>query len=409
MHTEAEGPPVRHTNGVTSHGTLRSVFVTAFAPADSGNGSAMRAQRWRRALERLGPTHVLMIPVAGMAVPSGIATISVPSPDEMSVGAVELAMDPRWRRILATADPVPAMNRAAPPWLGRRAADRLPWRPDVVVAFKAGVAPVALDLAWAVGAEFVLDLDDDEVEVLRALGHESRAAAAARLRAALVPFASAVCVAAPTDATRLTAVLGCPVAVVPNAVQPPTDVPPPAPPSGDGRPPAVAFVGNFTYEPNVDGLRWFVGAVLALVSADVRLVVVGSGGREALGGLSDDSVSTPGAVADLGPFYRDATLVICPLRIGSGTRLKILEAMGWARPVVSTTLGAAGLGLRDGHDILIADEPAAFADAIDALVGEPGRARMLGLAGRREVLRAHTPAVTEAAVASLLQPWESRT
>jgi len=385
------------------------VLITAFAPADTGNGSAMRAQRWRTALERLGPTNVLMVPVAGMAVPPEIEAIALPSVEELGAGAIELASDPRWRRILAETDPLPAANRIAPPWLGRRAAHRLPWRPDVVVAFKAGVAPVALDMAWAVGAGFVLDLDDDEVEVLRALGHEHQAAAADRLRSALAPLAGAVCAAAAGDAARLSAVLGCAVAVVPNTIQPPSDAPPPAPRPVARRPATVLFVGNFTYEPNVDGLRWFVAEVLPGVAAEVRLVVVGAGGVDAIGHDKNGRVHATGGVADLEPYYREAAVVICPLRAGSGTRLKILEAMGWARPVVSTTIGAAGLGLRDGRDLLIADEPRAFAAAIDSLVGDPVRADALGRAGRQVVLRAHTPAVTDAAVASLLQPWESRT
>src|SRR5262249_48144618 len=93
---------------------------------------------------------------------------------------------------------------------------------------------------------------------------------------------------------------------------------------------------------------------------------------------ADGSVRVTADVDDVRPFYEAATAVIVPLRIGSGTRLKIFEAMAMAKPVVSTPIGVEGLPVRRGEDILIAAGPIAFADAVPGLLLDPARAAALG-------------------------------
>jgi len=136
----------------------------------------------------------------------------------------------------------------------------------------------------------------------------------------------------------------------------------------------VLFVGALRYPPNADAVRWFVHSVFPTIRArrpDVRLRIVG-GGEAAL----EDLASVPGIelvgwVEDLAPELDAATISVVPIRFGSGTRLKVLEAMANRLPQVSTTLGAEGIDVIDGRDILLADDPDSFALACLRLLDEP--------------------------------------
>jgi len=92
-----------------------------------------------------------------------------------------------------------------------------------------------------------------------------------------------------------------------------------------------------------------------------------------------------GTVVDLRPYIARAAVCVVPLRIGSGTRLKILEAAAMAKPIVSTTLGAEGLELRSGQEIVLEDSPRAFAEGVAMLLTDPLRAAAIGSAARRAV------------------------
>lgn len=90
-----------------------------------------------------------------------------------------------------------------------------------------------------------------------------------------------------------------------------------------------------------------------------------------------------GFVPDLRPHLAEAAAVVVPLRLGGGTRLKIVEAMAMGKPIVSTALGAEGIEAVTGRDILIEDEPAGFADAVGRVLAEPGLAASIGQSARR--------------------------
>jgi glycosyltransferase involved in cell wall biosynthesis len=92
-----------------------------------------------------------------------------------------------------------------------------------------------------------------------------------------------------------------------------------------------------------------------------------------------------GFVPDVRPYISEASVYIVPLRSGSGTRLKILEALAMGKAVVSTTIGAAGLAVTHGRHLLLADDPAEFAAAVGSLLKEPARRQALGEAGRQLV------------------------
>lgn len=135
----------------------------------------------------------------------------------------------------------------------------------------------------------------------------------------------------------------------------------------------LLFCGTLDYGPNTEGLLWFHSKIFPLVKAQlpqVKLTVVGKmhreGPYEEL--KSDASVNFEGFVEDVAPYYRQSSLLIVPLLKGSGTRLKILEAMSMGNPVVSTAIGAEGIEAKPGKHYMLADTEEAFARAIVQLL-----------------------------------------
>ena len=158
-----------------------------------------------------------------------------------------------------------------------------------------------------------------------------------------------------------------PVAVVANGV----DLEyfyPAAAPDPRAAEPTVMFCGAMDYSPNVDALRWFFdeihGKLLQKVP-DVRILIVGKNPTEEVRSYSDcTGVTVTGGVPDVRPYYCRAWLQVVPLRIGGGTRLKIVESLAIGTPVVSTTIGAQGLDLEHEVDVLLADDAESFAKEI---------------------------------------------
>ena len=140
------------------------------------------------------------------------------------------------------------------------------------------------------------------------------------------------------------------------------------------------------FRPNVDAVLWFARHVLPRVRADVPDVcffVVGQRPHRRLDVLRrDPAVVLTGWVEDVRPYIAQAAVCVAPLRIGGGTRLKLLEAMAMGKPVVATRLGAEGYPLADGRELLLADTPADFAARVIALLRAPERGATLGRAAR---------------------------
>jgi len=140
-------------------------------------------------------------------------------------------------------------------------------------------------------------------------------------------------------------------------------------------PATILFVGFFRHDPNVEAVLWFAREILPRVREAVPgavFRVVGAYPPESLRALAaaTPGVELLGLVPATAPHYRRATVFVAPILRGSGTRLKILEAMASGSAVVSTTIGAEGLGAGDG-EIRLADDPAAFADEVVALLRDP--------------------------------------
>lgn len=165
-------------------------------------------------------------------------------------------------------------------------------------------------------------------------------------------------------------------------------------PSTQARPDAntLVFLGSMDWMPNEDGVAWFVREVLPIVRArrpDVKIQVVGrnpSPGVLALG-RATAGVQVTGTVPDVRPWLEGAAALIVPLRIGGGTRLKIFEGMAMERAVVSTTIGAEGLPVVDGRELLLADSAPDFAAASLRVMEDAALRTRLGQAAAERVRR----------------------
>jgi sugar transferase (PEP-CTERM/EpsH1 system associated) len=149
------------------------------------------------------------------------------------------------------------------------------------------------------------------------------------------------------------------------------------------KPHSLVFTGSMDWLPNEDAIRYFVREIMPLIKAklpDATLTVVGRNPPQALVDLSkeDSSLIITGRVDDVRPYIESAAAYIVPLRIGGGTRLKIFEAMAMEKAVVSTTIGAEGLPLTDGVELLLADEAQTFADAVVKVLSDSEYANQLG-------------------------------
>jgi sugar transferase (PEP-CTERM/EpsH1 system associated) len=152
------------------------------------------------------------------------------------------------------------------------------------------------------------------------------------------------------------------------------------------RQPALVFTGKMDFRPNVDGVLWFWQEVWPLVRArapEAHFYVVGQQPHPRLAPLREDpTVTVTGFVPDVRPYIAHAVVYVIPLRIGGGTRLKVLEAMAMGKAIVSTSLGCEGFPLRSGEHLLMADTPSAFAEAVLALLQDPSRRQALGAAAQ---------------------------
>jgi glycosyltransferase involved in cell wall biosynthesis len=161
------------------------------------------------------------------------------------------------------------------------------------------------------------------------------------------------------------------------------------------------------YRPNVDGVRWFVDEVLPRIRSQepsFELAVVGRNPAAAVTALgARDGVSVIGAVPDPVPYLHGAAVAVVPLRAGSGTRLKVLEALAAGTPVVSTPLGVEGLDVVAGRHVEVAEGAEGFAAAVLGLLHDPARRAGLATEGRRLAEESYG---WPAAVEALLQVHE---
>lgn len=236
----------------------------------------------------------------------------------------------------------------------------------------------------------VLDLHNVESELYRRLAHSERFplrlafarfhACCLRLERQWLPRFSLLLATSPEDAAHAALIApDTPVAVFPNAI-------PLAPQPRRPEEEVIVFSGNLEYQPNIAAVRFFRRQIWPLVRArwpGLIWRVVGKNPHAVARYLRDDPrIELAGPVEDAAEALAAARVVVVPLLAASGTRFKILEAWAAGRAVVSTRVGAEGLGARDGEHLVLADEPRAFAAAVSELLASPERRGALGQAGR---------------------------
>jgi len=152
-------------------------------------------------------------------------------------------------------------------------------------------------------------------------------------------------------------------------------------------PRTILHLGTMFWPPNIEGVLWFAREVFPRIQAqvpDARFAIVGKNPPPSVVALSDNnpSIEVTGYVADPTPYQQETAAFIVPLHAGGGMRVKIIDAWGWGLPIVSTSIGAEGIDVRHGENILLGDSPEDFSDAVVRLLREPELGGSLRLNGR---------------------------
>lgn len=178
-----------------------------------------------------------------------------------------------------------------------------------------------------------------------------------------------------TDGELLAALdTGTPISIVPNGIS--THLyQQPVSQSADLQHPAFVFTGKMDYRPNVDAVLWFAEEILPRIRQDLpnaHFYIVGQAPHPRLNVLrGQPGIILTGFVPTILPYLQAASVFVVPLRMGSGTRLKVLEAMAVGCPIVSTSIGAQGLNIEDGEELILADTAREFAKAVVRLQNQP--------------------------------------
>jgi glycosyltransferase involved in cell wall biosynthesis len=194
-------------------------------------------------------------------------------------------------------------------------------------------------------------------------------------RNALRRFRNVIAVSENDKSQMLAMEPSCSITVVPTGVD--TEKYTVAPPA-KGDPPKIVFLGSMDWEPNIDAVTYFCREILPKIRAVVPAAIfqiVGRSPHSAVKQLASEHVEVTGTVPSVTEYLRDATVFVVPLRIGGGTRLKIFEAMATGKAVVSTSIGAEGLAVQTGRDLVLANDPDSFADATIRLILDSGLRR----------------------------------
>jgi glycosyltransferase involved in cell wall biosynthesis len=193
------------------------------------------------------------------------------------------------------------------------------------------------------------------------------------------------------------------VRVVPNIHE---LVPVEGPAKGSG----LIFVGGFNHPPNIDAILYFCREILPLIRnhvPDVRVAIVGSNPPAAVLALRDEGVTVTGFVPSTTPYLHASRVSIAPLRFGAGMKGKVGEAMAHGVPVVTTTVGAQGMRLQHGVNVLIADEPASFASAVVQLLSDEGFSDLIKSNAINHLARHFTPRQVAPRLNSILEELDT--
>ena len=159
--------------------------------------------------------------------------------------------------------------------------------------------------------------------------------------------------------------------------------------------PSLVFTGSMNYIPNADAVGYFCSEILPRIEKEYPGIKVYVLGRDDRGRIKRyiagrKNVIYPGFVGDVRPFLSKASIFICPLRMGTGIKNKVLEAMAMAKPLVSSSVGLEGIDLKDRESVLVADDPATFSRAVSELIADRGLRGRLGAEARQVAERDHS-------------------
>jgi glycosyltransferase involved in cell wall biosynthesis len=173
------------------------------------------------------------------------------------------------------------------------------------------------------------------------------------------------------------------------------------------RKPAILFVGNFSHDPNLDGILWFANGIWPEIRrrvANAELLIVGSHPPPEVNALGKmPGVTLTGFVPDTAPYLDRAAVSVAPLRFGAGMKGKVCEAIAAGMPVVTTTVGVQGLAAVSGKHLLVADDPLEFAGHVVGLLNNPGEAWVMGEQGRNLIKGVCAVEVVAAKVEEMLE------
>jgi glycosyltransferase involved in cell wall biosynthesis len=346
----------------------------------------MRAELFRLAAARDAAVETVVIPVAGGGTGAGGGAITVePDAALARAGLRSLLAKPAWRERLGSTQALPHAARVASPGLVEVLARELRAGSfDALHVTRAYLAPLGVALAERLQLRArTLDLDDDDAAAFASVRHDrGEAAAYERLIGVFGGLYDGLCAASPDDASSIGARHHLAVEHVPNAV-----AIPPVPRRQPAAELRLLFAGNLTYRPNVEAVVLLVREVLPrlrrrLGERPLSVTLVGRASAE-VERLASPAVSVRGFVEDLGPLYAQADVVVAPLRTGTGTRIKLLEAFAHQVPVVATPAAAEGLAFLDGRHLLVRADPDGLAAAVaDLATDEALGARLAEQAGR---------------------------
>ncbi len=350
----------------------RILFLTAQAAFPAVSGADLRNCQNAFAATELGEVKLVSLTTAG-EVPSGMPRLTISdlgadkfSTHQSSPGACSIDLH---------------IDRGMIERLSSILAD---WRPNIVVLEHLGLHPL-IPIIRLNGARLVFDMHNVESDLASQIrwrrdwfGFRRRrdSRAIATLEAEVVAAAACTWVCSPEDAERLsTRGLG-PVFVVPNGLPRSELAPRQLPPESASSGPEIIFVGHLGYKPNILAcerlVRWiFPRLRRALPGA--RLTLAGRQPARRVRRLAAAHVRVVANPVDIAPLLAVAHIAVVPLSEGGGTRFKVIEAMAWGVPVIATPLAAEGLGLREGHDIVLAESNSALAEQIALLWQDPDR------------------------------------
>jgi glycosyltransferase involved in cell wall biosynthesis len=382
----------------------KALLVVPVLPATGGNGLAMRAGLLLEGLARSCTVHVVVVPVFGR--PVGSNSLVEQSAADWRVLEIDHSADGRADLLARLAS---KKHRARAQVLHPRPAACRPATLDVAAAVAEAAADVDLVVVMRLylvpfldvllerpdRQPLVLDVDDIESRTQPTLGHPGEGRRFEALESHYLPLMDCVLTCSQGDVDYLLARHRLRhVALVPNAIRPPEQ------PLDGPRRYDLLFVGNLSYRPNAQGVRWLCEQVVPRLDG-ARVALVGSSpGREIATLAADDKVTLAADVPDVSPWYAASAVAVVPIRSGGGTRIKVLEAFAHRRPVVSTAAGVEGLDL---PPVVIADTPEEFARACARLLGDPKLARDLARHGESLVRQCATVERVADAIDSLVR------